>query len=93
MASKRIGLVTGGLLAGALVLGTAGFTAAVDPTAAPAASPDAIGPGGMMGAGMMGGRMGAGMMGGQMGRMDAMHAQMTQSGVCDPAQMDSFMGR
>ena len=90
MASKRIGLVTGGLLAGALLLGTAGLVAAQDPTAGT--------PGGQMGAGMMGGQMGAGMMGGQMGtmtaeqleQMDALHDQMIRSGVCDPAQMQAL---
>jgi len=69
MTSKRIGLVTGGMLAGALLLGTAGLVAAQDPTTTP--SPTTVGPGGMMGgqngAGMMGGQNGAGMMGGQNG--------------------------
>ena len=111
MTSKRIGLVTGGLLAGALLLGTAGLVAAQDPTTTPTPSPTAVGPGGMMGgqdgagmmggqdgAGMMGGQDGAGMMGGQMGsmtaeqleQMDALHDQMIESGVCDPAQMQAF---
>jgi Spy/CpxP family protein refolding chaperone len=91
MTSKRIGLVTGGMLAGALLLGTAGLVAAQDPTGMT---------GGQMGAGMMGGgQMGAGMMGGgQMGtmtadqleQMDALHDQMIESGVCDPAQMQAF---
>ncbi len=95
MASKRIGLVTGGLLAGALLLGTAGLVAAQDPTGRM---------GGQNGAGMMGGQNGAGMMGGgQMGagmrgtltadqleQMDALHDQMIESGVCDPAQMQAF---
>lgn len=76
MTSKRIGLVTGGLFAGALLLGTAGFAAAKDPTTPPTPSPTVVGPGGQMGgqmgpgqmgAGMMGGQMGAGMMSGQMG--------------------------
>ena len=115
MASKRIGFVTGGMLAGALLLGTAGLVAAQDPTT-PTPSPTAVGPGGMMGgqngagmmggqmgAGMMGGQMGAGMMGGQMGagmmgtmtaeqleQMDALHDQMIESGVCDPAQMQAL---
>jgi len=75
MASKRIGLMTGGLLAGALLLGTAGLVAAQDPTTTP--SPTTVGPGGMMGGqngagmmgggGMMGGQNGGGMMGGQNG--------------------------
>ena len=92
MASKRIGLVTGGLLAGALLLGTAAV-AAQDPTASPMASPTGVGSGGMMG-----GQMGAGMMGGQMGtmtadqldQMDVLHDQMIESGVCDPAEMQAF---
>lgn len=82
MASKR-GLMTGGLLAGALLLAGAGLVAAQDPTATPTPSPTAGGPGGMMGgqmgSGMMGGQMGtmtpeqtgSGMMGGQMGTMTA----------------------
>ena len=107
MTSKRIGLVTGGLLAGALLLGTAGLVAAQDPTTTPTPSPTTVGPGGMMGgqmgAGMMGGQMGTGMMGadmmgGQMGtmtaeqlvQMNALHDQMVESGVCDPAQMQAL---
>ena len=114
MASKRIGLVTGGLLAGALLLGTAGLVAAQDPTPTPTPNPTAVGPGGMMGgqmgAGMMGGQMGAGMMGGQNGagmmggqiermtavqleQMDALHDQMIESGVCDPAHMQAFQAQ
>ena len=124
MTPKRIGIVMGGLVAGALLLGTAGLVAAQDPTATPMPSPTAVGPGGMMGggqngtgmmggqmgagmmggqmgAGMMGGQMGAGMMGGQMGtmtadqleQMDALHDQMIESGVCDPAQMQAFHGQ
>ena len=100
MASKRIGLMTGGLLAGALLLGTAGLVAAQDPTTTP--SPTTVGPGGMMGgqngAGMMGGQNGTGMMGGQMGtmtaeqleQMDELHDQMLESGVCDLARMQEF---
>jgi hypothetical protein len=111
MASKRIGLVTGGLLAGALLLGTAGLVAAQDPTATPTPGPTTVSPGGMMGdqmgagmmggqmgAGMMGGQMGAGMMGGQMGtmtadqldQMNALHDQMIENGLCDPAQMQAI---
>ena len=111
MASKRIGLLTGGLLAGALLLGTVGLVAAQDPTATPTPSSTGVNPGGMMGGqmgtgmmggqmgtGMMGGQMGTGMMGGQMGtmtaeqleQMDALHDQMIESGVCDPAHMQAF---
>lgn len=114
MASKRIGLVAGGLLAGALLLGTAGLVAAQDPTPTQTPNPTAVGPGGMMGgpmgAGMMGGPMaagmmgrqnGAGMMGGQMDsmtaaqleKMDALHDQMMESGVCDPAHMQAFQAQ
>ena len=105
MASKRIGLVTGGLLAGALLLGTAGLVAAQDPTPTPTPNPTAVGPGGMMGgpmgAGMMGGQNGAGMMGGQMDsmtaaqleQMDALHDQMMESGVCDPGHMQAFQAQ
>ena len=103
MASKRIGLVAGGLLAGGLLLGTAGLVAAQDPTATPGGGMmGGQNGGGMMGGqnggGMMGGQNGGGMMGGQMGtltadqleQMDALHDQMIESGVCDPAQMPAF---
>ena len=101
MASMRFGLVTGGLLGGALLIGTAGMVAAQDAPATPT-PPTAICSGGMMGtqdaAGMMGGQSGAGMMGGQMitmtseqlDAMDALHDQMIESGVCDPAQMQAL---
>ena len=97
MASRRWGLVTGGLLAGALLLGTAGLVTAQDPTTVPTPSPATVGP-----SWMMGGQMGAGMMGGQMGgrmgtltadqlkQMDALHDQMIESGACDPARMQAF---
>ena len=64
MVSKRLGFITGGLLTGALLLGTAGLALAQDPTSTPTASPSGIG---QMGAGMMGGQMGAAMMGGHNG--------------------------
>ena len=86
MTSKRLGFLTGGLLTGALLLGTAGLALAQDPGSTPTASPTGIGPGGMMGGqngtgmmgsqngtGMMGGQNGSGMMGGQMGTMSADH--------------------
>ena len=86
MASKRLGFITGGLLTGALLLGTAGLVVAQDPASKPTPSPSGIGQNGtgmmgsqngsrMMGsqngAGMMGGQNGTGMMGGQMGTMSA----------------------
>ena len=89
MASKRIGLVTGGLLAGALLLGTASLVAAQDPTTTPSPSPTVVTPGGMMGgqngSGMMGGQMGAGMMGG--GMMDGQMGTMTADQL---GQMDTL---
>ncbi len=105
MASKRIGILAGGALAGALLLGTAGLALAQDPSPSPSASSSwgAGMMGGQNGAGMMGGagKMGGnGMLGGQMGRgtltpeqlekMDALHDQMVASGTCDPAQMQQF---
>jgi len=84
MVSKRLGFITGGLLTGALLLGTAGLALAQDPTSTPTASPSGIGQmgagmsgqngagmSGQNGAGMMGGQNGAGMMVGQMGTMSA----------------------
>ena len=100
MASKRIGILAGGTLAGALLLGTAGLALAQDPTPSPSASPF-WGPGMMGGgSGMMGG--GSGMMGGgsgmglgnmtadQLEQMDALHDQMVESGTCDLAQMQQL---
>ena len=90
MTTKRRGLVAGGLLAGALLLGTAGLVAAQDPTTTPTANP------GWGGAGVMGGQMN-----GQMGapgmmtpelfeQMDAIHDQMVASGGANYAQMDAM---
>ena len=90
MTTKRRGLVAGGLLAGALLLGTAGLVAAQDPTTSPTANP------GWGGAGVMGGQMN-----GQMGapgmmtpelfeQMDAIHDQMVASGGANYAQMDAM---
>lgn len=93
MAARRIGLVAGGILAGGLLLGTAGLVAAQNPTASPSASSTPSGSSGMMGGS---GMMGAGMMSGSgMGQMDAadiaamttMHQSVTANGTCDPAQM------
>ena len=102
MASKRIGILAGGALAGALLLGTAGLALAQDPTPSPTANP--MGGSGMMGgsgtmgsngmvssSGMMGGQMGAGTLTpDQREKMDAFHDQMLASGACDPAQMRQF---
>ena len=102
MTTKRRGLVAGGLLAGALLLGTAGLVAAQDPTTTPTANPG-WGGAGMMG-GQLNGQLGAGMMGGQMNgqlgagmmtpelfeQMDAIHDQMVASGGANYAQMDAM---
>ena len=103
MASKRLGFITGGLLTGALLLGTAGLALAQDPTSTPTASPSGIG---QMGAGMMGGQNGTGMMGGQMGagmsgqmgtmsadqfkQMATLHDKMIKSGDCDFSQTQAL---
>ena len=85
MTTKRRGLVAGGLLAGALLLGTAGLVAAQDPTTTPTANP------GWGGAGMMNGQMGSGMMTPELfEQMDAIHDQMVASGGANNAQMDAM---
>ncbi len=92
MASKRLGFITGGLLTGALMLGTAGLVLAQEPASTPTPSPTGIGPGSMMG-----GQNGAGMMGGQMGTMSAdqlkqmatLHDEMVKGGG-NPLQMQQF---
>ena len=79
MITKRQGFIASGVLAGALLLGTAGLAAAQDPTGSHAPNPMWTGPGaGQMGAGMSG-QMGAGMSG-QMGAMGT-------DGAYDDAQM------
>lgn len=89
MTTKRRGLVAGGLLAGALLLGTAGLVAAQDPTTTPTANPG-WGGAGMMG-GQMNGQMGAGMMTPELfEQMDAIHDQMVASGGANYAQMDAM---
>ena len=103
MTRKRIGILAGGALAGALLLGTAGLALAEGPSPSPTTPSWGSG---MMGggSGMMGG--GSGMMGGGTGmmgqaghmnltadqwkQMDALHDQMIASGTCDPAQMQQF---
>ncbi|HVA86033.1 MAG TPA: hypothetical protein VNF73_06900 [Candidatus Saccharimonadales bacterium] len=83
MTSKRRGLIIGGVLAGSLLLGSAGLVAAQDPTASP--SPSATWSGA---AGMMGGAGAAGMMGGaDMKAMAGLHQSMATNGTCDPARM------
>jgi len=87
MASKRTGLIAGGILA--LLAGTAGLAAAQDPT--PSGRP------GMNGGGMMNGANGM-MSGAGMGTMDAdhlavmtaMHESMSAGGACDPALMQQM---
>lgn len=91
MATKRLGVLAGIALGGALLLGTAGVALAQGPTTTPAPSPSA----GTFG-GMMGGQGFQGMMGGQgMGTVDmtAMHAAMGANGTCDPALMQGIHGR
>ena len=89
MTTKRRGLVAGGLLAGALLLGTAGLVAAQDPTTTPTANPG-WGGAGVMG-GQMNGQMGAGMMTPELfEQMDAIHDQMVASGGANYAQMDAM---
>ena len=97
MASKRTGLIAGGILV--LLVGTAGLAAAQDPT--PAGRPGLMnGAGGMMNGanGMMNGANG--MMNGAngMGTMDAdhlalmtaMHESTAAGGACDPALMQQM---
>ncbi|MHB8459060.1 MAG: hypothetical protein ACYDAK_10960 [Candidatus Limnocylindrales bacterium] len=68
MTSKRRGLIIGSVLAGSLLLGSAGLVAAQDPTASPSPNATWSGSVGMMGGGgtvgMMGGGGTVGMMGG-----------------------------
>lgn len=92
MAAKRIGIMTGGVLAGALLLGTAGLALAQDPSPAPATGPS-WSSGMMGGSGMTGG---SGMMGpgtltpDQREKIEARHDRMMASGTCDPAEMRDF---
>ena len=91
MTTKRVGMLAGTVLSGALILGTAGLTLAQDPTPTPSTSPGSEMPGGMMGGGtgMMGG--GTGMMSAdQLRQMTSLHDQMVTSGTCDSAQMQQM---
>ena len=57
MTTKRVSLLAGTILGGALLLGTAGLVVAQDPTTSPSPFGDAGKSGGMMGGhGMMGGQ-------------------------------------
>ncbi len=89
MTSKRVSLFAGTILGGALLLGTAGFALAQDPTATPSPSVTRGTFGGMMGSqgvqGMMGGT--------DTGDIAAMHRAMGQNGTCDPKLMQSIHGK
>ena len=103
MNTKRVSILAGTILSGALLLGTAGLVFAQDPTTSPSPSATSGMSGGMMGGqgqmrgqiqGMMSGQglgtMGGGMGAGQMPDMTAMHAAMGQDGTCDPKLMQSL---
>ena len=103
MATKRINILAGSILGGALLLGTAGLAFAQDPTAVPSPrtvpamsggmSGGMMSGGAMSGGAMSGGAMSGGMMSGQgmdSAQMAAMHASMGQDGTCDPALMQSI---
>ncbi len=94
MNTKRRGLIAGGMLAGALLLGTAGFVAAQDPSATPAWGGAAGMMSGQGAAAMMGGQNGAGMMTPELlKQMDAIHDQMVASGGANHAQMNAMHAR
>jgi len=89
MASKRTGLIAGGILA--LLVGTAGLAAAQDPT--PAGRPGMNGVNGMMNGanGMMNGANGMGTMDADhLALMTAMHESTAAGGACDPALMQQM---
>ena len=89
MTTKRINILAGTILGGALLLGTAGLAFAQDPTAdpSPAAVPGMSG--GMMSGGMSGGRAmtGGGAMSGGMMSRGAMSGGMMNGQGMDSAQM------
>ena len=87
MTTKRVGMLAGTVLSGALILGTAGLTLAQDPTPTPSTSPGWEMPGGMMGGGtgMMGG--GTGMMGGQTGTGMMGNMEMNGTGMMSADQL------
>jgi len=89
MASKRTGLIAGGILV--LLVGTAGLAAAQDPT--PAGRPGMNGANGMMNGanGMMNGANGMGTMDADhLALMTAMHESTAAGGACDPALMQQM---
>ena len=91
MTTRRFGLITGGILAGALLLSTAGLAAAQDPTAMPESSRSTKGMDGMMGGQGMDGMMGAGgMTAEQLEEMAEHHDQMVEGAPLDAAEMQKL---
>ena len=89
MTTKRVNLLAGTILGGALLLGTAGLVLAQDPTPGPSPSADWRTPATMMG--------GQGMMGGMdmddVRDMGAMHQAMSRDGSYDPTLMPTMHER
>ncbi len=106
MTSKRLTLVAGGLLAGTLLLGTAGLAAAQDPTGSPQRGGSRM-MGGQGMQNMMGGQGMQNMMGGAaMGsasygaldaetlkQMQSLHDSMVNNGTVDWSQMQTLHDR
>ena len=98
MTTKRVNLLAGTILGGALLLGTAGLVFAQDPTTSPSPSATSGMSGGMMGGqgqgqGMMGGQgQGQGMMGGQGQGQGMMGGGMSAGQMPDMAAMHAAMG-
>ena len=108
MTTKRVNLLAGTILGGALLLGTAGLVFAQDPMTSPSPSATSGMSGGMMGGqgqgqGMMGGQgqgqgqgmmggQGQGMMGGQGQGQGMMGGGMSAGQMPDMAAMHAAMG-